>query len=180
MQTSFRFLTPVLLGTALAVLLVIAFVNYRQATFTQDIYSTYFDARPSHGYLSERSLAVKESELDEVLQAGLNAHSNQDYSTALVYFRAYLEDNPEPEDFRPYTYAATAAMAVGELEEAAAWLHQLPPTGSPASADRTWYLSLIDLRRDQPEAARLQLQELASNNVDRRMARQATAVMQAL
>ncbi len=175
-----RFLTTFLPGAVLAVLLVAAFAHYRQATFTQDVYTTYFDARPSHGYLSERSLTSNEAARDEVLQAGLDAHGREDYAAALTYFRAYLEENPEPDDFRPYTYAATAAMAVGELEEAAAWLHQLPPTGSPASADRAWYLSLIDLRRDQPEAARLQLKELAADDSDRRMARQAMAVMQAL
>ena len=157
----------VLTSLSFALLLLLSLLvgcNYRSANQGQRLYGKYFSAESPIGYQTLR--AVGAAQLDDeasILEQGKRYHQQQDYDMALVSFRAYLESNPEPASFLPELLAGTSAMASGYYDEARDYFERLPTNVSEADGAALWYLSLLDLRDENIDAARGKLEVLAKS-----------------
>ena len=129
------------------------------------LFDRYFDATPVNGYSIQRGLTpAKVTDQDaSILRQGVNWHQSKDYDLALVSLRAYLESNPVPATGRPLLLAATAAIAIGEYEEAAGYLAEVPRVDAATRVADDWYTALLALRKEDLAAARPLLEKIAKD-----------------
>lgn len=166
-KTRIRRLWPYLTAAATILFLLIAYWGFRQGTYHERLFVKYFNPQPRYGYEQQRAATAPNNRRNEVvLDQAITYHEQKQYELSLIAWRAYLAFDGLPNDFRPYLYAATAALATGNDEEAAYFLDQLPPNAKDAFGEEVhWYRSLLSLKQNGPSEAVLeQLEQLQKMN----------------
>ncbi|NJO87389.1 MAG: hypothetical protein HC821_05310 [Lewinella sp.] len=150
-------------GVLLCFLLAGLYFNYQRATRPERLFAEFFFPNPSQGYQRVRGLLVVEPELDIFIQQALHERQQGDYQAELTAWQAYFEAQPSPEDFRPYLYAATAALASGRDAEADFFLREMTlPSQAIAREEVAWYRALLALKQGDLAAATEALEALAN------------------
>ncbi|TXF83360.1 hypothetical protein FUA23_21595 [Neolewinella aurantiaca] len=136
---------------------------YKKEQPGKHLFSTYFDAAPSQGYTTQRSLSASANDTDaSIIRQAYTYHKSADYDLALMSFRAYLESNPLPVSDETLLLAGTSAVATGNYAEGADYLDQIDQEGEYAS-EAWWHLALIDLQRGDLKAAKGELARVANS-----------------
>ena len=163
---SFRWILPWVGAAAAICLFAIGYWNYWQQTKHERLFSAYFDPHPRYGYTRQRTLAIGIE--DGILTQAIQYHDQEKYRASLMAWRNYFEGEPIPNDFRPYLYAATAAMATGRFKEANYFLDQIPPDpGGTLGEEVNWYRSLAILQQGNLQPAANELQRLSVSGKSR-------------
>lgn len=138
----------------LLALCTLAVSQYQTARKGALLYAEYFSPVPPGGYGAQRVLTAVATDTDaSILRQGISDHQEGRYDYALTAFRAYLESNPEPEEYTIELLAATAAMASGEYAEGRIYLEAMPKEAPVAKAAFVYYQALLELRNEELEEA---------------------------
>jgi len=157
---SIRWILPWVGAAAAICLFALGYWNYWAQTKHERLFSAYFDPHPQYGYTRQRTLATGMAA--DVLAQAIRYHDQEKYRASLMAWRSYFASEPLPNDFRPYLYAATAAMATGRFKEADYFLKQIPPDpGGTLGEEIHWYRSLAILQQGNLRPASQELQSLS-------------------
>lgn len=158
---------PTLTAAAAVLLLLFAGWQYWSATENERLFDTYFNAQPIYGFEQQRIVNRKEAEQETSLREQAKAyHLEGNYREALMSWRAYFDAGTATDSWLPPLYAANAALATGNIDEAAYFLDQLPPELEGAQGEQLqWYRAMLDLKQGQLERAKEKLEILAKDAV---------------
>lgn len=150
---------PYIVAAVLIGVCLLAAANYRADRKGQLLYAEYFDPQMGIDYGTTRALITaapsRLSDRDEaVFQEAIRAHQLGEYGIALAAANDLLATNGDfPDQLR--LIAGTAAMATGRYD--ASYFREIDPT-DPAA---TWFSSLLLLRGEELDAAKMRLEQLA-------------------
>ncbi|MEL6141483.1 MAG: zf-HC2 domain-containing protein [Bacteroidota bacterium] len=149
-------------GAAAAVcLFALGYWSYWSQTKNERLFAAYFDPQPRYGYTRQRTLSTGLE--DDVLAQAIRYHDQENYRASLTAWRNYFAAEPLPNDFRPYLYAATAAMETGRFKEANQFFAQIPPDpGGSLGEEVNWYRALAILQQGDLTLASKKLQSLSA------------------
>lgn len=153
---------PTLTAAATILLLLFAGWQYWAASENERLFDTYFDAQPIYGFEQQRIVNRKESEQEISLRNQAQVyHLEGNYRKALMSWRAYFDAGTATDSWLPFLYAANAAMATGNSDEAAYFMDQLPPKLEGAQGEQLqWYRAMLDLKQGQLGLAKTKLEAL--------------------
>lgn len=154
---------PLLLVLVLMTLALVATTTYRQVNQGNRLYHQYFSAESPLGYQTTRAVGKASDQEASIWEQAKRYHQGKDYQLALSSLRNYFESEPAPNTFLPELLAGTAAMASGEYTEARRFFQEIPADNQEVDAAALWYLSLLDLKQENLQAAQGKLELLTSN-----------------
>ncbi len=102
--------------------------------------------------------ATQVSSTSAAFQIALKHYEDKQFETSLSLFEDHIEQAPE--DIDAYLYAGISALELNYLQKAQDYLSTVQINSPRYFQDATWYLSLVSLRMNDMEKARLYLKQL--------------------